>query len=1330
MKQKNRKPSVLSFGLVVAFFLSLTAAEKAPAAVTIISPTNYSLETSPSVGTRYYLDRTYTLGSLPSGFDNYVLIMTRNTGDKAVEDASHLVFTISNAATVYVAYDRRSSQIPDWLSSFSSTGDQIDSNGDSSMGYFKVYSKSYSAGTVTLGGNRAGGCCSSAGSNYIVFVDEDTAPAPLSVDPTALSLVPGDDGAITVTGGTAPYSAGSSNESAATESVSGNTVTVTAVADGTADITITDNAGSSETVSVTVQTVLSVQPDTFTLSVGELGTATVSGGTGPYSVSSGNESVATASIATSTVTITAVAAGTATITVSDNAGDSETISVTVTAALAVSPSSLSLNPGDTGTVTISGGSGSYLANSGNTSIATVSLSGSTLTVTAVSGGSINVTVTDSLSNVATVVVNVGGSTGSGIGDCPTPPFITGATADPNILLILDHSGSMGSGSGSRWVTAQGVVKGIIDDFPSVRFGLMRMDGSDYSGNDQWYSSAKVVRQGGKVLKPCGTPGDEIKTYIDNWGSSSNVPQTWTNLAETLASGGRYFATALADGSRVGKGPSGFGFYEKDYHYSIGGTSYDATTTDDKGNTIDTTSPIQYYCQKSFIIFITDGLANYDNDWDIVTDLIGDYDGDGDSKDCKNGASGCSVSSGRANYLDDVAKYLYDHDMRSDLTGTQNLTTYVVGFYVDDPLLSSAAAKGGGQYYTANNAAALTAALKSAITNILESISSGTAVATISTSAETDDYLLRAKFLPVSWKGYLESFTMPYSEGDSPTWEAGQILSNTSETSRNIYTYLSSEASPKQVFDTTNSTLTTYLATEWSVSETEAGDVMAFIRGDDTNEGGKYKDRGGWKLGDIIHSSPIVIGPPIFFYAENNYQTFKADNLSRTKMVYVGGNDGMLHAFKVSDGAEAWAFIPENILADLKKLTEENCHIYLVDQTPVGADVYDGTSWKTVLIGGNRLGGEEYFCLDVTDPAQNSFSILWDLVPFSDRKSSTMPIIGKVKGGAVDKWVAVIASGYHNGTEPGKIAALNFTDGAKETIWNDGTSDVAELTTQAKDSNNPYYTLSSPVGVDTDDDGYLDLIYAGDTEGALWKFYYDYVDTIWKKSKLFDTGGQPITARPSLAFDEDNKLRIFFATGKYLIGDDKSNAVQNTLYCLVEEVVSTQDANDGHYTGTTAISKANDLVDLTAVTTQALFDNLSSGDLEKVNTKGWYFDLDVPAGPAERVLEYALIANGYVFFTSFTPNQDVCGFGGTSKLYAIDYKTGLPAQEEGVMVLEDLEEGDKSKPLGSGLPSKPVLYYDPNTKDSKLMIQTSDSKINELDVNMEQKPLSIDSWWSG
>ncbi|MCJ7830399.1 MAG: hypothetical protein MUP74_03330, partial [Desulfobacterales bacterium] len=766
---------------------------------------------------------------------------------------------------------------------------------------------------------------------------------------------------------------------------------------------------------------------------------------------------------------------------------------------------------------------------------------------------------------------------------------------------------------------------------------------------------------------------------------------------------------------VGKGPAGFGHYAKNYSYTIGTDTYDATLTDDKGVTIDTTSPIQYECQKSFIIFITDGLANYDNDWNTVTDVIGDYYEDGETTDCKNGATGCT---GQGTYFDDVAGYLHGKDMRSDLPGDQDIITYVVGYQVTAPMLQQAAVNGGGKYYTTTNTSELKGHLTSAIMDILASISSGTAVSTISTSSESEDYLIRAKFLPNTWQGYLEAFTLPYADGDTAVWEAGAELASTTIANRNIYTYMNSQTPKKQAFAATNAALKTHLSSEWGVSEIEAGDGINTIRGESD----------AWPLGDIIYSTPTSVGGPKFYYTDNGYQTFKEDNRNRAKMIYVGANDGMLHAFQASDGAEAWAFIPENLQADLQVLVAGNCHRYYVDLTPLVTDIYDGSAWKTVLIGGNRLGGTEYFCLDVTDPAYDQFSVIWNHIPFSDRKSSTVPAVGKIQGGGIDKWLAIITSGYHEGTSDGQIAALNFSDGAKEAVWFDGTTTVAELATQAKDVSDPYYTLSSPAAVDSDDDGYLDLIYAGDTRGTLWKFYYDYVDQIWKKFALFQTGGQPITAKPDLVFDETNKLRIFFGTGKYLVASDKMNATRNAFYCLVEQKVSTADANDGHYTGTVALDKATDLVDTTNVKTQVAFDGLSDTQKDQINDKGWYFQLDAPAGPAERILEPSLTIAGIVFFTSFVPNSDVCGFGGSARLYAIGYKSSLPGrneEDEPVLTTQTLTE--RYIDLGHGLPSKPLFYFDKHEKKSRLLIQTSDTLVHQEEVNLEARPMAVTSW---
>ena|GEM_PF-1506291 len=1329
MKLHEMKFKHLGIFLILFIFLLLPKPDNLYATVTLVAPSGYSTLPNPDIGTVYYVDRSYTITSQPAALTNYTeyyytLILTKNN-DKHVDSEEHIKLSLSTATTVYVAYDSRASTLPSWLQSsqgFSSTGDSVGTT-DVTL---NLYKKDFSAGEVIFGGNWCGRD-TGAESNYIVYIAEPTTPPPLEVDPTSLILGgAGDTATATVSGGTTPYSVSSGTPSVATATVSGDTVTVTGVADGNATITITDSANPSDSVAilVIVDSSLAVLPTSMILIEGGVGTATISGGTSPYTVSSNLPSVATVTLSDNTVNVIGIADGSATITITDNASDSVIVSITVVTPLSVSPTALNLSANETAAVTVSGGTSPYNAVSANDYVATATISGNTVTITAVAAGNISVTITDSASNIATVIVYVGGAIESGLGTCPMAPFVS--DVKHNILLILDHSGSMGSGSGSKWDTARTVLMNIIDEFPEVRFGLMRMDGSNYNGNDHWYSSSKVIRQGGKILKHCGTSGNEIRTYIANWGDANN-PQTWTNLAETLASAGQYFATVSEGGSRVGKGPTCLGYYEKNYHYSGCGGSCDATYTDDKGNIINTTSPIQYYCQKSFIIFITDGLANYDDDWNIVTDVIGDYDGDGQ-------------------YFDDVAKYLYENDMRSDLDEKQNITTYVIGFHIDEPLLSSAAEKGGGKYYTASNASGLTEALKVAIRDILDKVGSGSAVSTISTSSESDDYLIRAKFMSVSWKGYLEAYTLPYDATDTPVWEAGKLLQDNID--RHIYTRMSSETPKKQEFVDTNTALKTYLSSTWVESESETADIMNFIRGDATYEGDKYRNRGGWPLGDIIYSTPVSVGPPKFYYTKNDYQTFKANNSDRKTMIYVGANDGMLHAFRAKDdleaycdgvdagselcaGSEQWAYIPESIQFVLNSLTEEDCHKYYVDLSPVATDIWDGSSWKTVLIGGNRLGGEGFFCLDVTDPTHNAFSILWDTIPFSDRRSSAVPAVGKVKAkdGEVDKWLAIITSGYHEGTSEGKIAALNATNGTKETIWYDGTSNVTELTTQAKGADSDYYTLSSPAALDSDGDGYLDLIYAGDTEGSLWKFYYDYVNTIWKKVVFFQTEGQAITAKPALVFDEDGKLRIYFGTGKYLVDSDKMNSIRNAFYCLIEDKVTTEDANNNHYTSTTPLIKADDLVELTSVTTQAAFNSLSEADQAKIGNNGWYFQLDEPASPAERVVEEAISIAGIVFFTSFIPNADVCGYGGDSRLYAINYRSGLPGKEGEESVLEDVEAGSRYKELGQGFAGKPVFYFDRKKQKSKLFVQTSDATLHEEAINLEDKPMAISSWKS-
>ncbi len=241
---------------------------------------------------------------------------------------------------------------------------------------------------------------------------------------------------------------------------------------------------------------------------------------------------------------------------------------------------------------------------------------------------------------------------------------------------------------------------------------------------------------------------------------------------------------------------------------------------------------------------------------------------------------------------------------------------------------------------------------------------------------------------------------------------------------------------------------------WNNDECQpaANNLINWVRGDTTYDGGTARDRKGWILGDVVYSTPVVIGAPSLAsvdpavigsectnftgcknlpqndcnsntycvwagnscnvdlssqYAAKCFYTFREANLTRKKVVYVGANDGMLHAFVVGKydssndrwlyrpsedseiGTELWAYIPSNFLSELKELArlsygnDPGCkHRYMVDLSSQAWDVFidhDGNrEWRTVILGGERGGGDVYFAVDVTDP--DNPSVLWEYSP--------------------------------------------------------------------------------------------------------------------------------------------------------------------------------------------------------------------------------------------------------------------------------------------------------------------------------------------------------------
>ncbi|MEA2080627.1 MAG: PilC/PilY family type IV pilus protein, partial [Pseudomonadota bacterium] len=179
------------------------------------------------------------------------------------------------------------------------------------------------------------------------------------------------------------------------------------------------------------------------------------------------------------------------------------------------------------------------------------------------------------------------------------------------------------------------------------------------------------------------------------------------------------------------------------------------------------------------------------------------------------------------------------------------------------------------------------------------------------------------------------------------------------------------------------------------------DRLEYIRGQDQYEGstfdnGEFRTRPdvAGKLGDLVHSAPVFVGRPPFtgrgggaFPTVKPYSAFKSANQSRNQRIYIGSNDGMLHAFDAKTGSEAFAYVPNLVMQNLSDLTKPDYnHQFYVDLTPSINDIYTSINstldWYTVLVGGTGGGGKGYYALNITDPgsfdseANAAANVLW------------------------------------------------------------------------------------------------------------------------------------------------------------------------------------------------------------------------------------------------------------------------------------------------------------------------------------------------------------------
>jgi type IV pilus assembly protein PilY1 len=639
----------------------------------------------------------------------------------------------------------------------------------------------------------------------------------------------------------------------------------------------------------------------------------------------------------------------------------------------------------------------------------------------------------------------------------------------------------------------------------------------------------------------------------------------------------------------------------------------------------------------------------------------------------------------------------------------------------------AAVNGRGIFVNSSN---IYSGLQTIVDNILKNTGAGASVAVVNANiTSTSNAAYASSYVSGSWSGDLGSYpisTTDASISKTATWTAQAQLDSLSLTKRYIGTF---DGSKGVGFNSTG--LTTAMQNALNSPTTPPGPsdnaaVLAYLRGTRTGEGTVYRTRD-HLLADIVDAAPVAVGAPKNGYADAGYQKFFGDQSGRQTAIYQGANDGMLHAFNASTGAEMWAYVPgllfnsrmsgypqTSTLVNLSMLQSFN-HLYYVDSTPIEGDVdmanTGGTAgtanWKSILVGGLGKGGNGYYALDVTSPAAGADAdvaskVLWEF-PNSTTSTTTAANIGYSYGTplivktAASGWVVLVTSGYNNGTTTsgdgkGHLFVLNPSNG----------NVIADLATSVGSPATPSGLAQiSAFAYDSNIDATVDYVYGGDLQGNVWRFDLSGATTSsWAVAQLAtlvdgSSNPQPITTAPELALLHGHRM-VYVGTGEYLGKSDipslaSSNASSSqtqTLYGLWDNQTATP----------LITSLRSNLVQQTLTVSadgNSVTDTSVAAPNFSATQEGWYVDLPTTG---ERVNQSPVLVNGTLdVVTNIPSSANICQPGGTSYQYFLNYQNGG--------AINDSTAGFS---LGNQLSSAPVIIEVPPPNGDPIFSQVRGS----------------------
>jgi type IV pilus assembly protein PilY1 len=631
------------------------------------------------------------------------------------------------------------------------------------------------------------------------------------------------------------------------------------------------------------------------------------------------------------------------------------------------------------------------------------------------------------------------------------------------------------------------------------------------------------------------------------------------------------------------------------------------------------------------------------------------------------------------------------------------------------------------YFLVTNALTLSQQLRKTFTEIIDRSSSASAASVNSGAISTDTRIYQAQFNTEGWTGQLYAYGVD-AKGvltKPEVWEASKVIPDFG--ARNIFTVNSDGKKVPFLWDDLDATRRTQL----SATEATSKDYVDYLRGK-AIEGLRERTS---RLGDIVSSAPIYVGPPRARYSDNleakPYSTFASDNRERDGVVYVGANDGMLHAFKADHvvdpdgsagpkppvreddkGEELYAFIPQTVFGNLPDLTKPSySHSFFVDGSPNSNDVFTNDNWRTVLVGGLNAGGQGIYAIDITKPSSlNKDSFLWEI---TDKTSTdfrdlgytfSQPAIVRLQDGT---WAAVFGNGYNNTTADGAVSTtgnavlyvVDIETGKLLRKFDTGVGMSADPLKLGRPNG-----MATPTMVDVDGDRVVDHAYVGDLFGNLWKIdLRSKTPTEWgfafgttAKPEAFFVAAiaaagaqpgdplqrQPITTRVEVARGPFGAgVMVLFGTGKFLEATDKQilPRADQTFYGLVDQ---------NTYTATDRIADRSVLQKQTIEQEIDLPNKLKGRQTSNTGStggRGWYLDLISPVKgyQGERVIADPIVRDDRVIFSTLLPNNDICGAGGSSWLMVLDLLSGSRLPEAQLDTNGDGKIDEKDNPNISG-----------------------------------------------